>query len=633
MQTLSKTIQLGVIILALELLGKLKISSPRLVAAAALLLGISRKAGYQARERILEVLQGASTPPEDLRRELVLLRIRNQVLTYERDHPGVRFADRGQHVPRDAKVLCVRILRDFRSELSESEIAILLGVALSSLRRWNEEAEESGEIPAKPEHRGVHRHASPEDTQRVLEEYKLLLEPMTLEEFTRRFNEKHLENTLDRKTITRILQRAGLRDVEPRDASRPYHGTFKVYFPGAQAALDGTKCDVIFTSAPKETITLTEEVAIDIASSAILGEALGQEEDSDGVERVLVRARTECAPILSVLSDNGSANRSERIERVVAEEGGLGQIFSFPAHPRTNGHMEGLFGQFSRIAGRIEVDDSSRGVLARSLVAVIWRIYTHFHNHSPRKRLGGVSPLEYLRRYHAEPKEVEEARAGLRKQKRRSEALRKAHPRLSDERFRGEVKRIVETHGLEVPLEEALRALLNYDSQVIQSASNAFFVYSCRDGFDEEKRTFAYFMGIVRNKQNELDAARIQSHLGTLQAERVRAEGEQARRQIQKEEAEEKENLRVEPERVILQYAKLLLLGRLRILRERSLDGIRRGIKALRGLGRGTRASFESLKATIQSWGKYDEELKEEMVKLLAAEFALERSPCAPDTS
>ena len=125
MQTLSKTIQLGVIILALELLGKLKISSPRLVAAAALLLGISRKAGYKARERIVEVLQGASTPPEDLRRELVSLKIRNQVLTYERDHPGVRFGDRGQHVPRDAKVLCVRILRDFRSELSESEIAIL----------------------------------------------------------------------------------------------------------------------------------------------------------------------------------------------------------------------------------------------------------------------------------------------------------------------------------------------------------------------------------------------------------------------------------------------------------------------------------------------------------------------------
>ncbi|MEK7716206.1 MAG: hypothetical protein AAB385_09030 [Planctomycetota bacterium] len=633
MATLSKTIQLGVIILAFQLLGELKISSPRLVLAAAVALGISRKAGYQALERICALLREEKDPSEDLRRELVSLRIRNQVLTYERDHHPVRFADREHHLPRDARELAVRILREFHAELSEEEIATHLSVPLTSLRRWDEEANSTSEIPPKPERRGTHRHASAEDARRVEEEYKSLEKPVTLEEFTGRFNEKYPTGTLDRKTITRILQRAGLRDIETRNEPEPYHGTFKVYFPGAQAALDGTKCDVIFKSEPQETITLTQEVAIDIASGAILGEALGKEENSDGVERVLVRARAEVALILAVLSDNGSGNRSERVERVVAEDGEVGQIFSFPAHPQTNGHMEGFFGQFSRIAGEIELDDSSRESLARSVGAVIWRIFTHFHNYSPRERLDGMSPLEYLRRYHAEPKEVEDARADLKKQKERSENLRKPHPRLSDPLFLGEVKRIVETHRLEVPLERAIRALVKFDSEVIQSASGAFFAYSQRDGFDERKRTFAYFMGIVVNKHKELEVAQIRSHLGSLKTERVRAEGEEARRQIQKEEAEERENLRENPERVILQYAELLLSGRLRFLRERSLERLRRGIKALRRLGRATGATLESLKVTIKSWGKYGEDLKGEMVKLLAAEYELAKSPAGIDSS
>lgn len=633
MNQISKTIQLGVIILAFQLLGELKISSPRLIVAAAVALGISRKGGYLALERIRALLGEEKDPSEHPRGELVSLKIRNQVLTFERDHPGVRFAERAKHLPTAAKTLCVRILRDFRSELSEGEIATHLGVPLSSLRRWNEEATESGEIPAKPERRGTHRHANAEDAQRVLEVYKLLPEPLTLEEFTQRFNEKFPERTLDRKTITRILQRAELREIETRDDTEPYHERFKVYFPGAQAALDATQCDVIFKSEPQEKITLTEEVAIDIASCAILGEALSKEESSEGVERVLVRARAEVAPILAVLSDNGSANRSGSVQRVVAHDGEVGQIFSFPAHPQTNGHIEGLFGQFSRIAGKIELDDSSRESLARSVVAVIWRIFTYFHNYSPRERLDGISPLEYLRSYHAEPKEVEEARAGLKKQRERSESLRKPHPRLSDPRFLAEVKRIVETHRLEVPLERAIRALVNFDSQVIESASNAFFAYSQRDGFDERKRIFAYFMGIVRNKQKELDAGRLQSHIGSLKTQRVRAEAEEVCRQIQKEEAEERENLREHPERVILQYAELLLCGRLRFLRETSLEKLRRAIKALGHLGRATCATLESLKATIQSWGKYGEDLKGEMVKLLATQYELARSPADIDSS
>ena len=82
-------------------------------------------------------------------------------------------------------------------------------------------------------------------------------------------------------------------------------------------------------------------VDIDIASGAILGTALRREEDSDGVERVVVRAREECEKLLAVLADNGSANRSSAVRRVIDTAAEIGAIFSFPAHPRTKSRLRG----------------------------------------------------------------------------------------------------------------------------------------------------------------------------------------------------------------------------------------------------------------------------------------------------
>ena len=102
---LSKTIQLGVIVLALRCIGKLHVPVPRIISLVARLLGVSRKAGYEAAERIEKALseKAGKSAEKDLRRENLILRIRNQVLTYECGHPGVRFGERGRHLPAEAR--------------------------------------------------------------------------------------------------------------------------------------------------------------------------------------------------------------------------------------------------------------------------------------------------------------------------------------------------------------------------------------------------------------------------------------------------------------------------------------------------------------------------------------------------
>jgi hypothetical protein len=630
-EPLSKTICLGVIILALQVLRGLKFPRcPRIIFWAARALGVSRKSGYLAARRIRWILQSAhiERPDEESRREVLRLRIRNQVLTFERDHPGVRFAERHAHLPPEARSLCVRLYRDFKCQLTNSEIAEALGVPLPSLFRWCSEADARAQFPPKPEHRGVHRRAGPQDIQRVLDEYRALAEDITLEEFTTSFNKKHPEGTLDRRTITRILQANGLRKIETRGGPPAYHARFQVYYPGAQVSIDAKHCSVVFIGEQRQTITVTKEVGIDIASGAILGAALEKQENSHGVERVLVQVREEYRSILALLSDNGSANRAADAEGIFQWEGGDGRVFSFPYHPQTNGHMEGLFGQFVRIVGTIEIDDTSRETIASSVAEVVWRVFIHFHNYSPRDRLGGKSPLEYFRQYVPKSEEVEAARKGLQAQRRKSQASREPNPRLSDPAFRSQVEGLLRRHRLPAALGDALRAFLPYELAVIQRSSDAFFAQSERQGFDERKRTLAYVLGIVRNKQRDADAERRRSeHLRQETAQKL-AELEEKRKQLEEEKRHDAEDLRLRPENVILWNCEMLLRGSLRLARERWLEGIRSGLDSLRKLGRATTAVLEGMAATIRSWGKYREELKDAVAKLLLGEA--DRIPAAP---
>jgi hypothetical protein len=628
---LSNKIQLGVIILALQLLRGLKIPFlPRLIRKVAHFLGISRKTGYEAAAWIQSILVGpwAAGPDQAVRAECLRLRIQNRVLAFERDNPGVRMAQRHAHLPSEARSLCVEVYREFKGQLTNSEIAECLGVPLPSLFRWDSEADGEARFPPKPERRGVHRRAGLGDIQRVLDAYQALSEDMGLEEFTVAFNEKHPENTLDRRTITRILQANGLRKIETRGGPPAYHGRFQVYYPGAQVSIDAKKCSVVFIGEKRQAITVTKEVGIDIASGAILGAALEKTENSAGVERVLIQVREEYRSILSLLSDNGSANRAADAEGIFQWTGGDGRVFSFPYHPPTNGHMEGLFGQFARIVGPIEIDDTSRDTVASSVVEVVWRVFIHFHNHSPRDRLGGKSPLEYFRQYLPKPAEVEAARKGLQAQREKSLASRKPHPRLSDPAFRSQVEGLLRRLRLPASIDEAIRALLPYEPGVIQRSSDAFFVQSSRKGFDERKRTLVYFRGIVRHKQQDADAERLRSEHLNRDTARKRVEMERRRRQIAEEMHRDAEDLRLRPEKVILWNAEMLLRGSLELARDRWLAEIRRGLDALRKLGRATAAVIDQMAATIRSWEKYREDARETVTRLLFEE--VERVAMAP---
>jgi hypothetical protein len=188
----------------------------------------------------------------------------------------------------------------------------------------------------------------------------------------------------------------------------------------------------------------------------------------------------------------------------------------------------------------------------------------------------------------AAPEEVERARGDLRERKERSERLRREPLRLEEASFQKLVERVVSEHGFDVDLARARRALLRYDDAVIESASRAFLVASCRNGFEKEKRTFAYFHGILRRKQKEVDEARERDRFDRERARQRSDEERRYARQIQREDEEELAALREEPERVVLRAAEFLLAGGLELLRKRGVAKLRTALRAMGDLGRNT---------------------------------------------
>ena len=621
---MSKSKALGHIILGFRCIPNMKSRFPGIISKAAEALGVSRKSGYKAAKALRKaekLSESRSSCAQPQSRELALLRIRNQILTYRVEHPEIDWATRGKHLPEDAKRLCVRILRDFKEKLSLGDIATAIGIPSSTLSRWNSQAGEDCRFPCKPERRGTSRHVTPEQAQRVIELYESLKENVTLEEFTNRWRELYPEEPLDRRTITKILRASGHYKSEPKRQSKPYRGKFSVYFPGAQASLDGKEITVRFTKEPRQSVTVVNEVAIDIASRTILGEVLGSAETACGVKEVTIKANRQCTSLLAYLADHRSSNRAGEAVWTMEEHSELGAIFTFPYHPWTNGHIEGLFGLFSKAAGDIEIDDTSRQSLAESIVKIVWRIFTYFHNNSPRKRLDGKSPLQYLKSFTVPAAEVARARQRLRAQKKRSEGNRRPTERLSDPSFRRLVAGILKEHGFEdCGLDHALKSLVHFDTAVIESASSSFSAYSKRDGFQESKRTFAYFMGIVRNKQKQLDQSRRNAAADVLNAQRLFDQIARQEELVEKERRQEQEELRTEPQRVVMRYASLLMKGSFKRFYDLSLQGIRKGLRALLSLGKTTAQIFESLKLAVQALPQFSEEIKDRMISLLSEE-------------
>ncbi len=596
----------GVVALAVEIVSAMRIGFHIPVTTIARWFGISRQSVYDLRTEVRQALDAAferrtpgpaPRPSEagrdlvELRRQHSLARLRIEVLTYERDQELVLAQSRREHLGAEHRSFLVGLFRRWREAgLSENAIAEAIGVPLTSLRRWNEEADADGRFPRKPDGRGEHRKPGVALVREVVTAYEALEEQIPLCEFVKTFNQDRAE-PVPADTISKILRAHGLRRARHREKHKLPPERFRVYFPGAQFSLDGKE---IVIGVGGNEVRVTCQAGIDIATSLILGHVIGLQETAEGT-RVTIRAAREVAPYLAALLDNKAPNVAGADACAGME---VGPIFSFYYRPQSNGHLEGgLWGQLVKTVGPIEIDTSSPEAIAKSVAHIIMKVYTHFWNHMPRERLGGKSPLEYFRTYAPTTEQVERARRELQETKRRSERAHRRAPEISAEK-RILIETVCAHWGFDA--QEQLPWLAPFDRDLISEADSIFAALTQRQDWSQDKRNPRYFYAIVRNLQKRRDDDRQNAHAVSREAELLKRRIAEKQREIEEEERVEQERLRTRPDDVLREYLEMAARTQFRFFPAPLWSRLKTALEPLRKMGAAGCERFTEILAWLE---------------------------------
>lgn len=417
-----------------------------------------------------------------------------------------------------------------------------------------------------------------------------------------------------RRIITEILIAHNLYKAKASSKGyKRYTPRLRRYYPGAQVVLDGKKMGVKINGNRYE---FNLEMCKDIKSDSITSHQISEEETGGVVfltikDHILKHGLPEC-----VLVDNSKANLSVKVEEQLKKEGIL-RIEAFPWRPETKGAIEGEFGKISSRIGNIEVTGNTEKELAESVLRTIVDIYAEMSNQTPRCSGCPLRPVD-LMKYEPTADERANAAQALRLQQQKAEENRKKPGFTTSDKKAVLIQGIIDRNRLEITDKERFYKTLNsYDTKALQQSENDFYVYSCRDNFDERKRTGHYFVGIVRNKQRAIDDSRKEEvikfrYFVNKEWEKKRVE----RDQFQEEKRLTEENKKY-PEKILVIWLvnSMNLLKSLGKVPNFFVNKIKRSLKFLVSK-QNIKKHLERLKREIMSLTEFDLEQRLEMVKL-----------------
>ncbi|MCP4266440.1 MAG: transposase family protein [Candidatus Brocadiaceae bacterium] len=308
-----------------------------------------------------------------------------------------------------------------------------------------------------------------------------------------------------RRVITEILIANDLyKEKADKTKYSEYKPRIKRYYPGAQIVIDGKEIKVIVNGS---TYTYNLEMSKDMKSDAITSHVISDEETAEAVASTIQEHIQRHGKPLSVLIDNSTANLSEEVE-VLLKDKGIIDIKAYPGNAESKGDIEGEFSKIEEKIGDIRINGKTESEIACSIVETIIKIYVEMRNQTPRCSVCDRVPLE-LMKYEPSENERRDTIESLNKQKEKSEAIR-ANKKLNiPEEKELLITGVIERNRLEVTdIDRFKKALSKYDSKAIKEAEDDFYAYSMRETFEETKRTGQYFLGIVKNKQIEIDQER-----------------------------------------------------------------------------------------------------------------------------
>lgn len=214
----------------------------------------------------------------------------------------------------------------------------------------------------------------------------------TLDHFWSFLGRKYPELKLSREQMRQTLINLGLK--YPRGPKIDDHGT-QVKRPLAPHTIwegDGKQMN-IFINGNK--FSYCWYAFIDQRTTLLVGSNIGATESSETFLDALKNGGDNVGfYAVGLLIDNRLSDADLSSVRQFCLEHNITIVRTFPGNSKSNGNIENNFSIFERHVGDIHVNGKNSDEIARSIAKNIAEIFTQQRNHSPRARLGFLSPEE-----------------------------------------------------------------------------------------------------------------------------------------------------------------------------------------------------------------------------------------------
>lgn len=306
-----------------------------------------------------------------------------------------------------------------------------------------------------------------------------------------------------------LLEILGLRPRKPRRFKQQAcwsRGTFVTMFPGAQWLGDGTSIAVSWRdtgTGSKLVFVYNVQANHDPAADATVGFAVTKSEDEDALRQAYEAAKeTTGGPPLALTLDGKPCNHSPAAQELFND---TILLRATPGRGQAKAPLEGAFGLFAQAMPPLVIQGATLEERIRCVLELVLTAWWRGRNGRPRKRLGGLTPVESYRSARPTEEERKAAKNHVRDLERRQERVLQTRAACADP-VRVELLRkgLVEL-GISDPDDRLARNLARYGRDAIAWGLATYRTKQVRETLPPTHDPDRYLAGIIRNLDIKLE--------------------------------------------------------------------------------------------------------------------------------
>lgn len=214
----------------------------------------------------------------------------------------------------------------------------------------------------------------------------------TLDHFWSHLGRYHQQLKISREEMRQTLINLGLK--YPRGPKIKDEGATvkRPFTPHTLWEGDGKQMNIIING---EKFSYCWYAFCEQKTTLLVGATVGATESSDTFLSALRNGHEKAGfYAIGILIDNRLCDADLSAVRTFCQKHHIILVRTFPGNSKSNGNIENNFSVFERHVGDIHISGKNNGEIAQSIAQVVSEVFTQQRNHSPRRRLGYMSPEE-----------------------------------------------------------------------------------------------------------------------------------------------------------------------------------------------------------------------------------------------